>query len=206
MLLSLPLLFALCVDFIVGDKIGIHNADELIEFSDNVNNGTTYKGTTVFLDFDIDLNGVPFEPIGNNGNFLGTFDGQGYTISNLAMNSFSQYVGLFGYLSGSTIINTVLDSSCSIESVHNSSKAYIGGIIGYSTTENEHCTIKNNVNMASITFTGNVSKNSLYVGGIVGYTESTSSYHGVYVKNCVNYGIITHSGPSLYYILEVLLD
>lgn len=50
MVLSLPLLFALCVDFIVGDKIGIHNADELIEFSDNVNNGTTYKGTTVFLD------------------------------------------------------------------------------------------------------------------------------------------------------------
>ena len=79
----------------------ISNANDLIQFSKNVNSGTSYSGTTVFLDADIDFSGGfsgKFEPIGtDDSNFQGTFDGQGYTISNLAINSSSQYVGLFGY-------------------------------------------------------------------------------------------------------------
>lgn len=43
--------------------------------------------------------------------FLGTLDGQGYIIKNLAINSPLQYVGIIGYSKGSTIKNVVLDSS-----------------------------------------------------------------------------------------------
>ena len=41
----------------------ISNSDELIEFSNSVNDGTNFKGTTVFLNSDIDLSGKTFEPI-----------------------------------------------------------------------------------------------------------------------------------------------
>ena len=95
-----------------------------------MNNETSYSGTTVFLDVDIDFSGgspsEQFVPIGKSGSkyFQGTFDGQGHTISNLAINSSSlQYVGLFGYSKGATIRNVVLDS---LNFYDNPGSVYIG--------------------------------------------------------------------------------
>ena len=95
----------------------INTASELIAFSKIVNSGTSYNGTTVFLDADIDFFGGlsdKFEPIGTSNDFQGTFDGQRHTISNITIKSFLWYVGLFGYSEGATIRNVVLDSSCSV--------------------------------------------------------------------------------------------
>ena len=175
----------------------INNANELTQFSKNVNTGTSYSGTTVLLDADIDFSGVlseQFEPIGIiNKYFQGTFDGQGHTISNLAIKSSSEDVGLFGYSEGATIRNVVLDSSCSVVSSYSGySNVYVGGIIGrcYSCAY----TIENVVNMASVTFTGKTS-NKLYLGGIAGYLYASNS-KGVTVRNCANYGSVTHSGTA----------
>ena len=69
------------------DELLIKNTSDLIALSKNVNNGTAYPGTTVFLDADIDFSGVlseqQFKPIGTSYYFQGTFNGQGHTISNL---------------------------------------------------------------------------------------------------------------------------
>ena len=120
----------------LSNEYHINNASDLIQFSKVVNRGTGYKGTTVFLDTDIDFSSgfsEQFEPIGKSINyFQGTFDGQGHTISNLAMNSSSEYVGLFGYSEGATIRNVVLDSSCSVVSSYSGSdEATAGGIVGF---------------------------------------------------------------------------
>ena len=116
-------------------ELRITNVDEFIKFKDDVNKGTNYSGTTVFLDSDLSLAGKTFEPIGNNTSdfnyFNSTFDGQGHVINNLAMASSLQCVGLFGFSFGLTIKNVVLDSSCSITSSFSSGWAYVGGIIGY---------------------------------------------------------------------------
>ena len=108
-----------------------------------------------------------------------------------------QYVGLFGFLKGATIRNVVLDSSCSVVCYYSGSDSvYVGGIIGYY----NDCTIENTVNMASVVFTGNTTGtyNGLFLGGIAGYLYA--SYKDVIVKNCANYGSITHSGTvSSYY-------
>ena len=51
---------------------------------------------------------VGWAPIGyhntfsDNSHFRATFEGNGHTISNLFINSLSRYVGLFGYISGSS--------------------------------------------------------------------------------------------------------
>ena len=191
-------LAALCQGVLGEGEFHINNASDLIDFSKNVKNGTSYSGTTVFLGADIDFSGglsEQFEPIGKDAGkyFQGTFDGQGHTVSNLALNSSSQYVGLFGYSNGgATIRNVVLDSSCSIASSFNDSSnvVYIGGITGHCGAGNGPCVIENTVNMGSVSFTGNSSY--LYLGGIVGHPPASNN--DATVKNCANYGSIAHSG------------
>ena len=171
----------------------IKNASDLIEFSKNVNNGTNYTGTTVFLDADIDFSGGPseqFDHIGCSYYFQGTFDGHGHTISSLAIKSSLWYVGLFGNSNRATIRNVVLDSSCSVVSSYNGS-SYVGGIIGHCYS----CVIENTINMASVSFTGkNTGDYSLILGGIVGYLISSDK--DIIVRNCVNYGSVTHTGTA----------
>ena len=191
--------FGLCFNDVIGEELRITSVDKLIEFSSNVNKGTNYSGTTVFLDSDLDLSGKSFEPIGyyNSWNdykdFCGVFDGQGHVISNLKMDSSSQYVGLFGYSEGLSIKNVILDSSCSIASSFNGSDSVlVGGLIGYCRSDDRPCIIENSVNMGSVTFSGN--GNSLYLGGLAGDLR-TYSYDSI-IKNCANYGDVTQSGMS----------
>ena len=76
-------LAALCQGVIGRNELHIKNASGLIGLSKNVNSGTSYSGTTVLLDADIDFSGdlsEQFEPIGNSYSkyfFQGAFDGQG---------------------------------------------------------------------------------------------------------------------------------
>ena len=72
-------LAALCQGVLSEGELSIKNANGLITFSKNVNSGSTYSGTTVFLDADIDFSGglsEQFEPIGKSWSyyFRGTFD------------------------------------------------------------------------------------------------------------------------------------
>ena len=198
-ILLLPLLFLFYQSVLgAGEEFRINTAEGLVNFSKIVNSGTNYSGTTVFLDADIDFSGgfsEQFEPIGKDyyNSFQGTFDGQGHTISNLAINSSSSsYAGLFGYSRDATIRNVVLDSSCSVvSSFSGSSSAFVGGIIGGYYAFNGLCVIESNVNMASVAFTGSTSW-SLFLCGIVGYPSAKSN--DVTVRNCANYGSVTHSG------------
>ena len=177
----------------------IKSAEDFIEFSEKVNSGIKYEEMTVFLNSDIDLSGKTFEPIGNNtfAYFLGTFDGQGYAIRNLLVNSTSQYTGLFGYSSGMTLKNVVMDSSCSVANYHTSSSSYegaqVGGFVGLCISTNGPLIIENSVNMGVISFNGN-EKSSIAISGIAGYI-STSTYASL-VKNCANYGHIIYIGTS----------
>ena len=179
------------------EELRIKNVDELIDFSSNVNKGMNYSGTTVFLDTDIDFVGKTFVPIGTNSDyFLGVFDGQGHIISKLKFNSTSQYTGLFGASEGTSIKNIVLDSSSSFENSNasNSNSAYLGGIIGYCYSNRNQCVVENTVSMAKISFSGDTNE-KLYLGGIAGYLSSSSTYK-TSVKNCANYGPVSHSGMS----------
>lgn len=105
---NLLALFLLLEQGIFCKELRIENANELISFSNDVNNGKKYTGTTVFLDSDIvftDELSQTFDPIGkaSPNYFAGFFNGQGYVISNLVINSDSRYTGLFGYLNEASI-------------------------------------------------------------------------------------------------------
>lgn len=148
----------------------IASKTELESFASKVNGGTSFSGKTVVLTANISLSSsTSFTPIGNASYpFAGTFNGNGFTISNLYISASStDYIGLFGYSTGT--IKNVTVSGTTI-----AGNNYVGAIVGKSTGTVDNC---KNTNIA-ITGTTN------FVGGIVGETTGT-------VKNCINSVAIT---------------
>ena len=181
-------------------NVRIHNANELIRFSNHVNHGVFYRGTKVYLEADIDLNETlsqEFTPIGNDSvnYFPGVFDGQGHTIRGLTANTSSNYAGLFGYSAGLTVRNVVIDSF-PVQSSREFNNAYVGGIIGYCYSSDNSCRIENNVVIGSVTYDGGFFNESVYIGGIVGKLSDLT--YGSFLTNCANYGSVAHRGSSKY--------
>ena len=149
------------------------------------------------LKADIDLGGMEWTPVAI---FCGTFDGNGYTVSNFQITTGRRYVGLFGY-NGGVIKNLGVENFT--VNVSYGSTVYAGGLVGY--------------NWGDITnsyATGEVSASSsdsyAYAGGLVGYNSgsilnsyatgevsATSSRFAAYAGGLVGYntssGDITNS-------------
>ena len=154
------------------------------EFTDLVNSGKSFSGKTVYLSKNLDLNGVTLEPIGNNNNkFEGTFEGNGYTLKNIKIDLGTDYVGMFGY-------NTGTIRGFNVENINVKGNNYVGGVAGY-----------NIGNISTISISPTIEGNE-NVGGIAGY--STVSIKNVIVINTTinanyNVGGITgyaYSGTS----------
>lgn len=131
---------------------------------DSWKNSTTDIRGYYKLTADITLNGN-WTPIGNAstssdvGQFLGTFDGNGYTITGLAYNSNTvDNFGLFRTIGQGGIVRNLNISDCDITS----SGTIVGGIAGinYGTIENCHIVGNSTVN-----------GNGYYIGSIAGLNE-----------------------------------
>lgn len=129
---------------------------------DNIRNNLSGK---YMLMGDIDLSSFDnWDPIGEDTNsFSGTFDGNGYTISNLKIDRLSENnVGLFGQAEGATIKNVGL------ENVDVKGVREVGGLLGHSIDSN----------IANSYTTGTIS-GAFGVGGLVGTnarSHITNSY------------------------------
>ena len=163
-----------------NNNLIITNAQELQDFATSVNNGTTYSGLTVQLGKDIDLNGVTnFTPIGTSSSksFQGTFQGNGYTISNMTISKNENYAGLFGYVGEGATIENVKIENYSIKG----NKAHVGGLAGYN---------KGTISKVSTNGTisnGQSSNTAAYVGGLVGSNYGT-------IEKCYTEGKVTSGG------------
>ena len=192
------------------DTFTIESEDDLVLLS-RIVNGTaedaggnkvqdSFKGKTIVLAYDLDLEGVEITPIGTKENpFEGTFDGKNNKISNLNISSESDYQGLFAYNKG-TIKKLSLSGKVT-------GKNYVGGLVaineGTIQNINSNVTIK-----ATQDYVGGVvgknlgtvdrCKNSAtidardFMGGIVGYNIAT-------VKRCSNSGTINCWGTDSVY-------
>ena len=180
----------------------IYNVDEFIAFSDKVNSKYRFKGTTVYLEGDIDFSSAAsamanksslFYPIGNvtETYFEGVFDGQGYAVSGLQLDHAGEYVGLFGYSRGCEVRNLVLDASSSVDAGLRAS-SYIGSIFGYCYGTYRDCALRSVVNMAPVTAV-NSSGTSTWLGGLAGRFY-TLSHFALLVKDSANYGAVTFGG------------
>ncbi|GHT26796.1 hypothetical protein FACS189432_01920 [Bacteroidia bacterium] len=126
-----------------------------------IDTNSTTRGGTYKQEADLDLMSVSWTPIHASQfgtGFTGTFDGNGYAINNLLVNT--QYAGLFSYSTG-TIKNVRIASG----SVTGQNLA--AGVVVY----NNGGTIIASYNTGAVTATGNYS----FVGGVVGYGSATAS-------------------------------
>ena len=188
----------------------IHNAEQLLAFSDMVNGGNTFSGKTVKLMNDIDLGDKTIAPIGGGSSgvsFRGTFDGQKHSIKNLLVFEPNENtVGLFGSAVSATIKNLGIDSGF----VFGGGKT--GGLIGLGNNVTvENCYNRANVisfgshNGGIVGQLGSTSKilncyNNAYIrssagvsGGIVGYIASSTT---ATIKNCYHVGKLTDSSGN----------
>lgn len=96
-------------------ELYIKSPQDLIAFSESVNQGNTYEGVHVILTRDIDMGSVEnFIPIGiwrGENYFRGIFDGNGHVICNLTILPYDESgnIGLFGTLGG-IVCNLILEN------------------------------------------------------------------------------------------------
>ena len=196
-----------------ADPYLINNLDELIWFRDKVDeqasDGTTqFAGKYFKLTSDIDLAGIDWNPIGSmsgdHGSFKGVFDGNGKTISNLTISSFTEKgAGLFARTAGNAEIKNLTLNNVTISSDNN----YVGGVVAnsYASTKITNVHVTGNVKISGRGYIGGISGHGYVVmdnvsvkanegsivtssfwccGGILGYGgEGATDIKNAYVEN-----------------------
>lgn len=142
--------------------------------------------------------GESFDPIGTKEDpFTGRFDGLGFSIFALNVNTMDDYAGLFGYVKNATVRNFTLSSGSVsgrdytgaavgyaydsiIENIINTQdvngRSYVGGIVGAAEgSESELTNLTNLINVGTVRATVGTAagENSFNVGGIVGSLDNS---------------------------------
>lgn len=156
----------------------INNEEQFDWFAQQVNNGKDYSGASIALNDNITLS-QEWTPIGLSGKmFSGTFDGKGYTVSGMTVDSGASTlanIGLFGYIGSTAVLRNVHLSGVSIKAKSETGSVTAGALVG--TVANgtasqgavlDHCTAE-----GSISFTASNKKNG-NIGGLVGLLNQYS--------------------------------
>lgn len=163
----------------------INSVNNLNDLATYVNSGNDCKDLTFKMTADITFPNTGdnnFTTIGGiNLNFLGTFDGQGHTISGIRIDksgllSNDDYIGIFGVVGenvGDPKVKNLVVSNCSF-----AGDTYVGAIAGKLIGKGiiENCHVGDGVTISG----------HLYVGGIVGLCSSWGT-----IRGCTCAAIIT---------------
>ncbi|MFR7758642.1 MAG: S-layer homology domain-containing protein, partial [Christensenellales bacterium] len=175
---SVSQLFSTGSDGIEGNAYSINGLDDLEALQKYVDAGRKTKGIIFFMTRDVDMSykyhvdGNSWTPIGNVDNaFQGIYDGQGYTVKYIFIDTSADDQGLFGHVNkGATIKNLGI---CGI--VRAGTNA--GGIVG----DFNFSTLANCWSSCEVTAGGNA-------GGLVGGANNGT------IVNCTSYGAVVSSG------------
>lgn len=168
-----------------ADELEIGTPEELAAYSYWSNKEKdAFKNKRIVLTDDIDISGIRWKPIGCDldGVMVGSFDGQGYTVTidvvelHMIEEGRDKYYfgGLFGFPIGSSIENVRVEGSIHISG--DVEYAYIGSVAAILSDNN--AVIKNCSSSVDITFINTPGLS--YIGGIVGQLESAELEHCSY--------------------------
>ncbi len=109
--------------------IEVSSEQGLIDIARRVEGGETFEGKTILLKNNISLQ-AGWTPIGSSEHpFMGTFDGDGNSISGLRIVASTPYQGFFGMTSGAEIKDLQISGFSS--QFASSGQVYAGAIVGY---------------------------------------------------------------------------
>ena len=155
------------------DELGTYQIGtplQLIYFSATVSNGG--QKSNAVLTNDIDMAGLPFEPIAHGTRYNGVFNGQGHAITNLTIGSEEEYcdyqnTALFSDIENGTVKNLKVQST-----IYTFAK-FAGGVSGYTRNAKiQDCDV-------DVTVHSQVDGDGTH-GGIAGVNET----EGTVVENC----------------------
>ena len=156
--------------------VAISSVDDLKNVATNI------SGKYILLN-NIDLGGEEWTPI----EFTGTFDGNGYKISNFKITGAVGYAGLFGHNVG--LIKNLGVEKFTIDVCSNQTYTdiyiYAGGLIGYNRGNVENCYTTGSISAKSASATDG-SDSTCSVGGLVGYNSSSGTITNCYTTGRVN--------------------
>ena len=173
-----------------GNTVYIATGEQLAYFANAINTGATfdnaqtraevkYAYANVVLTHDIDLNKKAWTPIGNQpysaeGQFRGTFDGQGHTIKGLKVKQ-AKYAGLFATAHNSFTVKDLVIADFELESNHYAGAILAWGEVGVNIT---NCVVKNGKVTVEPEEVDGKMDNGDKAGGLAGYI------HKGVVKGC----------------------
>lgn len=181
----------------------IEEAAHLAYLADVVNAGVLYADSFFVLTVDIDLNHLPWTPIGKDANafYAGSFDGNYHRINNLNIQDTTYrsgivYAGLFGYVLDADIRNLALLSDNHIfVSFVSSYNFYVGGIAAYAfASQISNCCFEGSIAVYAY-------NSYAYVGGILAYCSA-----GTGMKHCINRASILASSEGIAYAGGIMAD
>lgn len=158
----------------VADENGVYHittAAELVSIMD-VTGNSIYLGKTIVLDNNINLAGKTVKGIGSdNTNFAGTFDGQGYTISNFKIDATNRtyYAGLFNQVANVGTVKNLTVKNATVMG---------NGMVGAVASSVDGNSVIDNCKAIDCTVIG-VKK----VGAVVGYSAGSTVTNN-YAENC----------------------
>lgn len=171
------------------DVRGISSAQDLMDFAQAVNEGTSLTpfmvNGEIALVKDIDASSIKeWIPVGTKESpFTGVFVGNGYSIKNINWEvdlSKSPYVGLFGYAKGASISGLNLGAAGDVITLKgNTTSLNAAAIVGYA----EGGSVTNCKVYASQLYTGSNTGGYIRIAGICGYSSAE-------VSRCDNHGNI----------------
>lgn len=123
---------------------------------------TGYPNTNIKLMADINLNGKSIDPLGNNSSrYSGTFDGNGFSISNLYIKKTANDIGLIGSTTNAAVVKNLTVYNADVSTT----LSYVGAIAGLFRGRME------NVHVVGINVRGTSS-----VGGLAGQTNENVTF------------------------------
>jgi len=170
-------------NIVVPPVVRISTVDEYVAFVNRVNAGE--NNLNAVLVNDLDFSGrTDIKPIGTNRNtypYIGSFDGQGHTLSNMTINMpGTDAIGMFGYVKGPAIIRNF-----KLENANFTGKQWVG-TVGFN--NGGYILIEN------IGFSGN-STATRNASGILG-ANNNDPHSAIEICNCYVTGSITGTGST----------
>ncbi len=161
-------------DNAVDNPYIIDTAAKLASLAQVVNAGNSYTGAYFELTTNLDLNELPWSPIGNPTNaFNGHFDGQDHVVDKLKITSGANYTGLFGCLGTNAVVESLVLTNVSV-----AGGVHVGALAGENYGHIQGCTVSGSVSGGFAT------------GGLVG-----RNYNGL-LEDCHSSVDVTGTGEG----------
>ena len=161
-----------------GEFIALHDKWEDFRHDDD---DQGYKGWTIYLMNDIDLNNHNIQPLTigwyDGHRFAGNFDGQGHTIKNIYIGGEEDDRALFGWIDNGRIENLRLENV--YVEAGDGGNEHIGGLCGKMENHStiSHCAVVN------CTVKATDVKDGDEIGAICGYMKNDCNAHRQWKRN-----------------------